>query len=66
MAALLRAEERLRQALEPGHIQLLSQISKLQGGVKDIVDMRNDLLVRRQSACNSIGREGEHDILNNQ
>ena len=44
--AMLRAEDKLRQALEPAHIQLLSQISKLQGGVKDIVDMRNDLLVR--------------------
>ena len=43
---MLRAEDKLRQALEPAHIQLLSQISKLQGGVKDIVDMRNDLLVR--------------------
>jgi len=42
----LRAEEKLRQALEPAHIQLLSQISKLPGGVKDIVDMRKDLLVR--------------------
>lgn len=42
--AMLRAEDKLRQALEPAHIQLLSQISKLQGGVKDIVDMRNDLL----------------------
>jgi len=42
---MLRAEEKLRQVLEPAHIQLLSQISKLQGGVKDIVDMRNDLLV---------------------
>lgn len=45
----MRAEEKLRQTLEPAHIQLLSQISKLQGGVKDIVDMRNDLLVRSVS-----------------
>ncbi|XP_078372842.1 malonyl-CoA decarboxylase, mitochondrial-like isoform X2 [Oculina patagonica] len=44
LPAILRAEEKLRQALEPAHIQLLSQISKLPGGVKDIVDMRNDLL----------------------
>ena len=46
LPAILKAEDRLRQALEPAHIQLLSQISKLPGGVKDIVDMRNDLLVR--------------------
>lgn len=46
LPAILRAEDKLRQALEPAHIQLLSQISKLPGGVKDIVDMRNDLLVR--------------------
>lgn len=44
LPAILKAEEKLRQALEPAHIQLLSQISKLPGGVKDIVDMRNDLL----------------------
>lgn len=42
----MRAEEILRQTLEPAHIQLLSQISKLPGGVKNIVDMRCDLLVR--------------------
>ena len=46
LPAILKAEDRLRQALEPAHIQLLAQISKLPGGVKDIVDMRNDLLVR--------------------
>ena len=46
LPGILRAEEKLRQALEPAHIQLLSQISKLPGGVKDIVDMRKDLLVR--------------------
>jgi len=45
----LRAEEGLRQTLEPAHIQLLSQISKLPGGVKNIVDMRCDLLVRAVS-----------------
>ncbi|XP_015759128.1 PREDICTED: malonyl-CoA decarboxylase, mitochondrial-like [Acropora digitifera] len=44
VAAILRAEEGLRQTLEPAHIQLLSQISKLPGGVKNIVDMRCDLL----------------------
>ena len=46
VAVVLKAEERMRQALEPPYIQLLSQISKLWGGVKDIVDMRRDLLVR--------------------
>ena len=45
----MRAEEGLRQTLEPAHIQLLSQISKLPGGVKNIVDMRCDLLVRAVS-----------------
>ncbi|XP_027043887.1 malonyl-CoA decarboxylase, mitochondrial-like [Pocillopora damicornis] len=44
LPAILKAEEKLRQALEPAHTQLLSQISKLPGGVKDIVDMRGDLL----------------------
>ncbi|XP_031549423.1 malonyl-CoA decarboxylase, mitochondrial-like [Actinia tenebrosa] len=40
---VLRAEDRLRQVLEPHYIQLLSHISRLEGGVKFIVDMRNDL-----------------------
>ncbi|EDO37176.1 predicted protein, partial [Nematostella vectensis] len=36
-------EDRLRQVLEPHYIQLLSHISRLEGGVKFIVDMRSDL-----------------------
>ncbi|KAK3754839.1 hypothetical protein QZH41_011313 [Actinostola sp. cb2023] len=40
---VLRAEDRLRQVLEPHYIQLLSNISRLEGGVKFIVDLRNDL-----------------------
>ena len=45
LPVILKAEERMRQSLEPPYIQLLSQISKLPGGVKNIVDMRRDLLV---------------------
>ncbi|KAJ7363447.1 hypothetical protein OS493_009601 [Desmophyllum pertusum] len=40
--AILRAEEKLRQVLEPAHIQLLSQISKLPGGVKDIEGLNEE------------------------
>ncbi|XP_048577832.1 malonyl-CoA decarboxylase, mitochondrial isoform X2 [Nematostella vectensis] len=43
ITAVLRAEDRLRQVLEPHYIQLLSHISRLEGGVKFIVDMRSDL-----------------------
>lgn len=57
LPAILKAEDRLRQALEPAHIQLLSQISKLPGGVKDIVDMRNDLLEGLNEEKDHIARQ---------
>ncbi|KAJ7314879.1 hypothetical protein OS493_039066 [Desmophyllum pertusum] len=49
--------KKLRQALEPAHIQLLSQISKLPGGVKDIVDMRNDLLEGLNEEKDAVARQ---------
>lgn len=45
-AQLLRWEDRLRQTLQPPHHWVFSQISRLSGGVKFLVDMRQDLLVR--------------------
>ena len=44
-AQLLRWEDRLRQSLQPPHHWVFSQISRLSGGVKFLVDMRQDLLV---------------------
>ncbi|KAK2149596.1 hypothetical protein LSH36_445g01006 [Paralvinella palmiformis] len=41
---LLRAEDRLRQALVPKYQQLFTQISRLENGVKFLVDLRTDLL----------------------
>lgn len=43
---LLRSQERLRNALEPEYINLFSHISRLPDGVKFLVDLRRDLLVR--------------------
>eukprot|EP00057_Strongylocentrotus_purpuratus_P015632 XP_011670106.1 PREDICTED: malonyl-CoA decarboxylase, mitochondrial [Strongylocentrotus purpuratus] len=43
-AAILQAEKRLRQSLIPGYSTLFSHISRLQGGVKFLVDLRADLL----------------------
>lgn len=43
-AQLLRWEDRLRQSLQPPHHWVFSQISRLSGGVKFLVDMRQDLL----------------------
>ena len=45
-AALLRSEDRLRSALQPQYVNLFSQISRLPNGVKFLVDIRADLLVR--------------------
>lgn len=43
-AHLMRWEDRLRQALQPPHHWVASQVSRLSGGVKFLVDMRQDLL----------------------
>ena len=42
---ILRAEERLRHALVPQYQQLFRNISRQEGGVKFLVDMRADILV---------------------
>ena len=42
---MLRAQERLRQSLVPRYHQLFTQISRLEGGVKFLVDLRADILV---------------------
>ncbi|XP_042240520.1 malonyl-CoA decarboxylase, mitochondrial-like [Homarus americanus] len=44
VAQLLRWEDRLRLAVQPPHHWVFSQISRLSGGVKFLVDMRQDLL----------------------
>ncbi|XP_066944260.1 malonyl-CoA decarboxylase, mitochondrial-like isoform X1 [Macrobrachium rosenbergii] len=43
-AHVMRWEDRLRQALQPPHYWVASQVSRLSGGVKFLVDMRQDLL----------------------
>ena len=43
--SILRAEERLRHALVPQYQQLFRNISRQEGGVKFLVDMRADILV---------------------
>lgn len=43
---LLMTEERLRHTLIPQYQQLFSKIGRLEGGVKFLVDMRADILVR--------------------
>ena len=45
-ATLLRSQDRLRSALEPGYISLFTQISRLPNGIKFLVDLRRDLLVK--------------------
>ena len=45
-ATLLGIEERLRSALNAKYQQLFSQIGRVEGGVKFLVDMRADILVR--------------------
>ena len=46
-AALLGIEERLRGALNARYQLLFNQIGRIEGGVKFLVDMRADILVRK-------------------
>ena len=48
-ATLLGIEERLRSALNAKYQQLFSQIGRVEGGVKFLVDMRADILVSLSS-----------------
>lgn len=43
--ALLRAEQLLRHAIVPGHSKFFDRVSRLPGGLKFLIDMRQDLLV---------------------
>ncbi|KAL4657080.1 malonyl-CoA decarboxylase, mitochondrial [Arapaima gigas] len=43
-ATVLQAEDRLRYSLTPRYRQLLSHISRVEGGVKFLVDLRADIL----------------------
>ncbi|KAF9944923.1 hypothetical protein BGZ72_001833 [Mortierella alpina] len=42
--ALLRAEQLLRHAIIPGHNKFFDRVSRLPGGLKFLIDMRQDLL----------------------
>ncbi|KAG0344199.1 hypothetical protein BG004_004648 [Podila humilis] len=42
--ALLRAEQVLRHAIVPGHNKFFDRVSRLPGGLKFLIDMRQDLL----------------------
>ncbi|KAF9924346.1 hypothetical protein BGZ67_009330 [Mortierella alpina] len=42
--ALLRAEQLLRHAVIPGHNKFFDRVSRLPGGLKFLIDMRQDLL----------------------
>ena len=42
---MMRWEDKLRQALQPSYHWVASQVSRLAGGVKFLVDFRRDLLV---------------------
>ncbi|KAF9921039.1 hypothetical protein FBU30_008970 [Linnemannia zychae] len=42
--ALLRAEQLLRHSIVPGHNRFFDRVSRLPGGLKFLIDMRQDLL----------------------
>lgn len=44
LATILQAEDRLRYSLTPRYRHLLQHISRVEGGVKFLVDLRADLL----------------------
>lgn len=43
--ALLLSERDLRQALSPFYCEIFSEIAKLEGGIKFLVEVRGDILV---------------------
>ncbi|XP_078400689.1 malonyl-CoA decarboxylase, mitochondrial [Cetorhinus maximus] len=49
LGALLQAEDRLRHSLTPRYKLLINHISRLEGGVKFIVDLRADILQSLES-----------------
>lgn len=51
-ATMLKAEERLRYALVPQYQHLFQNISRQEGGVKFLVDMRADILTSLPSVTN--------------
>lgn len=48
--ALLRAEQLLRHAIVPGHNKFFDRVSRLPGGLKFLIDMRQDLLVMSRAS----------------
>ncbi|ESO88954.1 hypothetical protein LOTGIDRAFT_106236, partial [Lottia gigantea] len=53
-AILLTSEERLRNALIPRYFQMFRQISRIDGGVKFLVDMRSDVLNHQTTSTSEI------------
>ncbi|KAG7522397.1 malonyl-CoA decarboxylase, mitochondrial [Solea senegalensis] len=56
LATILQVEDRLRYSLTPRYKQLLNHISKVEGGVKFLVDLRADVL----EIISSKGSESPH------
>lgn len=50
MSLTVKVEERLRHALVPRYQQLFTLISRMDTGIKFLVDLRADLLVRSRSS----------------
>ncbi|KAG0307754.1 hypothetical protein BGZ98_009887 [Dissophora globulifera] len=52
--ALLRAEQVLRHAIVPGHNKFFDRVSRLPGGLKFLIDMRQDLMTILQENRNDL------------
>ncbi|KAG0330317.1 hypothetical protein BGZ99_006010 [Dissophora globulifera] len=52
--ALLRAEQVLRHAIVPGHNKFFDRVSRLPGGLKFLIDMRQDLMAILQENRNDL------------
>lgn len=53
LATILQVEDRLRYSLTPRYKQLLNHISRVEGGVKFLVDLRADVLETSSKASES-------------
>jgi len=61
--SLLEAEGKLRRALEPPRVRLLTQFNALPEGVKFLVDMRSDLLAMRSKDPDLVALDGDFRAL---
>lgn len=58
-SSTVKVEDKLRSSLTPKYSWLFSQIGKLDGGVKFLVDLRTDILTHQETLANEVTEDVE-------